>query len=62
MRLEWLEDILAVADAGSLSVAAERRRLTQSAFSRRMQFIEQALGGQLFDLSLIHISEPTRPY
>ena len=49
MRLEWLEDILAVADAGSLSVAAERRRLTQSAFSRRMQFIEQALGVQLFD-------------
>lgn len=49
MRLEWLEDILAVAEAGSLSVAAERRHLTQSAFSRRIQFIEGQLGVQLFD-------------
>ncbi|MGB3147248.1 MAG: LysR family transcriptional regulator, partial [Paracoccaceae bacterium] len=35
MRLEWLEDILAIAETGSFAVAAERRHRTQSAFSRR---------------------------
>ena len=49
MRLEWLEDILAIASTGSFSGAAERRRLTQSAFSRRIQQIEQHIGVELFD-------------
>jgi DNA-binding transcriptional LysR family regulator len=49
MRLEWLEDILAVADTGSFQAAAERRRLTQPAFSRRLRAIEESLGVQLFD-------------
>jgi DNA-binding transcriptional LysR family regulator len=49
MRLEWLEDILAVAETGSFSEAAERRRLTQSAFSRRIAGIEAYLGVALFD-------------
>lgn len=49
MRLEWLEDILAVAETGSFSEAAERRRLTQSAFSRRIAGIEAFLGVELFD-------------
>lgn len=51
MRLEWLEDILAIASTGSFSGAAERRRLTQSAFSRRIQQIEQYVGVELFDRS-----------
>ncbi|MGL4320890.1 MAG: LysR family transcriptional regulator, partial [Paracoccaceae bacterium] len=51
MRLEWLEDILAIASTGSFSGAAERRHLTQSAFSRRMQQIEQHIGVELFDRS-----------
>ena len=51
MRLEWLEDILAIASAGSFSGAAERRHLTQSAFSRRIQQIEQHIGVELFDRS-----------
>jgi LysR family transcriptional regulator, hypochlorite-specific transcription factor HypT len=51
MRLEWLEDILAVADLGSFSEAAKRRRLTQSAFSRRIQNIEDFVGAELFDRS-----------
>lgn len=51
MRLEWLEDILAIASTGSFSGAAERRRLTQSAFSRRVQQIEQYVGVELFDRS-----------
>ncbi|WP_051661405.1 LysR family transcriptional regulator [Bosea sp. 117] len=51
MRLEWLEDILAVAETGSFSEAAERRHLTQSAFSRRVQHIEDYVGVALFDRS-----------
>ncbi|PZX17004.1 DNA-binding transcriptional LysR family regulator [Palleronia aestuarii] len=51
MRLEWLEDILAVAETGSFSEAAERRHLTQSAFSRRIRHIEEYLGIELFDRS-----------
>ncbi|MBO6756315.1 MAG: LysR family transcriptional regulator [Roseibium sp.] len=49
MRLEWLEDILAVADTGSFTEAADRRHLTPSAFSRRIQQIETHLGVELFD-------------
>ncbi|MEO8243362.1 MAG: LysR family transcriptional regulator [bacterium] len=49
MRLEWLEDILAVAETGSFSEAAERRHLTQSAFSRRIKNIEDQIGAALFD-------------
>jgi DNA-binding transcriptional LysR family regulator len=49
MRLDWLEDIVAVAETGSFSEAAERRRLTQSAFSRRIAGIEDYLGVELFD-------------
>ncbi|WP_103173148.1 LysR family transcriptional regulator [Paracoccus sp. SY] len=49
MRLEWIEDILAVADTGSLIRAAERRNLSQSAFSRRIRMIEDQLGTELFD-------------
>lgn len=51
VRLEWLEDILAVAETGSFTEAAERRRLTQSAFSRRVQTIEEHVGAELFDRS-----------
>lgn len=49
MRLEWLEDILAIDETGSLSDAAERRNLTQSAFSRRVKVIEDYVGAPLFD-------------
>ena len=51
MRLEWLEDLLAVAETGSFQEAADRRRLTQSAFSRRIQHIENQIGVELFDRS-----------
>jgi len=51
MRLEWLDDIMAVAETGSLSEAAARRNLTQSAFSRRIQNIEDFVGVELFDRS-----------
>jgi len=49
MRLEWIEDILAVLDNGSLARAAEQRMLTQSAFTRRVRLIESSIGTELFD-------------
>ncbi len=51
MRLEWLEDILAVAEQGSFQAACEKRNISQPAFSRRIRQIEQALGTPLFDRS-----------
>ncbi|MRX37410.1 LysR family transcriptional regulator [Aminobacter sp. MDW-2] len=51
MRGEWLEDILAVFDTGSLNRAAEARLLTQPAFSRRIAAIEDYLGVELLDRS-----------
>ena len=49
MRLEWLDDILAVVRTGSFAHAAHARNLTPSAFSRRIQGIEDHLGVALFD-------------
>ncbi|WP_390910424.1 LysR substrate-binding domain-containing protein [Pseudosulfitobacter sp. SM2401] len=49
MRLEWIDDILAVLDCGSLAQAAEKRMLTQSAFTRRARTIEDSIGTTLFD-------------
>ena len=49
MRLEWIDDILAVLDSGSLTRAAEKRLLTQSAFTRRVRLIEGSIGATLFD-------------
>lgn len=51
LRLEWLEDIIAVAETGSFTEAARRRNLTQSAFSRRIRHIEESVGVELFDRS-----------
>ena len=49
MRPDWLDDILAVLDTGSFARAAEARNLTQSAFTRRIRGIEDAIGAALFD-------------
>ena len=51
MRLEWLEDLLAVIEHGSMQKASEHRFLTQSAFSRRIQLIEDHLRVSLLDRS-----------
>jgi len=51
MRLDWLEDILAVIETGSFVEAAKRRFLSQPAFSRRIRMIEQYVGSELFDRS-----------
>jgi len=49
MRLEWLEDLLAIIDHGGLARAAAVRRLTQPAFSRRIRTIEEHVGAELLD-------------
>jgi len=49
MRMEWIDDILAVLDTGSLARAAEKRLVTQSAFTRRVRLIEESIGAELFD-------------
>lgn len=51
MELKWLEDFLSLARTRSFSRAAEERHVTQSAFSRRIQALEQWLGVLLIDRS-----------
>lgn len=47
MDVEWLEDYLLLLDAGSFSRAAERRDLSQPAFSRRIMALENWVGAPL---------------
>jgi DNA-binding transcriptional LysR family regulator len=49
MNLRHLEHLLAVADTGSFSRAAEQQCLTQSALSRSIQTLENDLGARLID-------------
>jgi LysR family transcriptional regulator, hypochlorite-specific transcription factor HypT len=51
MELKWLEDFLSVAKTRSFSRSAEARHVTQSAFSRRIQALENWLGVALIDRS-----------
>jgi DNA-binding transcriptional LysR family regulator len=44
MELTWLEDFLALAEHRNFSRAAEARHVTQPAFSRRIQALEQWVG------------------
>jgi DNA-binding transcriptional LysR family regulator len=49
MELAWFEDFLALADCLNFSRAAERRNMTQPAFSRRVRALETWVGVPLFD-------------
>lgn len=49
MELAWLEDFVALADCLNFSRAAERRNMTQPAFSRRVRALESWIGAPLFD-------------
>ena len=51
MDTDWLIDFLAVLSEGSFSRAAQRRSVTQSAFSRRIRALEEWVGASLFDRS-----------
>jgi DNA-binding transcriptional LysR family regulator len=49
MELKWLDDYMALIETGSFSAAAERRHVSQPAFSRRIQLLEDWLGVTLID-------------
>jgi LysR family transcriptional regulator, hypochlorite-specific transcription factor HypT len=49
MDLSWLADFVALTESGSFSRAAARRHITQPAFSRRIQALEQWTGAPLFE-------------
>ncbi|RTR07218.1 LysR family transcriptional regulator [Halomonas nitroreducens] len=56
MKIEWIEDFLALIDAGTFSQAAELRHVTQPAFSRRIRQLEDWLGVELIDRSSARLS------
>jgi DNA-binding transcriptional LysR family regulator len=49
MELKWLDDYIALIETGTFSAAAERRHVSQPAFSRRIQMLEEWLGVTLID-------------
>lgn len=49
MELKWLDDYVALIETGSFSAAAARRHVSQPAFSRRIQMLEEWLGVTLID-------------
>lgn len=49
IETKWLLDFLMLAEHRNFSKAAVERNVTQSAFSRRIQALESAVGCQLFD-------------
>lgn len=49
MEIIWLEDFIALSETGHFSRAAERRNITQPAFSRRVRTLEEWVGTPLFD-------------
>ena len=44
LEIRWIEDLLTLEQERSISKAAEKRFVSQSAFTRRIQQLEQALG------------------
>lgn len=57
MRIDWLDDIIALLDTGSVVEAAAVRNISQSAFSRRIQTLELLLDVVLIDRR----SKPNQP-
>ncbi|PKP81666.1 MAG: LysR family transcriptional regulator [Alphaproteobacteria bacterium HGW-Alphaproteobacteria-18] len=49
MNIDWLEDFLALIEAGGFARAAERRAITQPTFSRRIRALEEWVGVTLVD-------------
>lgn len=48
MNLEWLEDFIALTKERNFSRAAQRRNVTQPAFGRRINSLEEWVGTRLF--------------
>lgn len=66
MELDWLEDFLALVEFAHFSRAAEKRNISQPAFSRRIRMLEAWVGAPLFDrdthrISLTVAGEQWRP-
>jgi DNA-binding transcriptional LysR family regulator len=66
MELGWLEDFLALVECANFSRAAERRHMTQPAFSRRIRALETWTGAALFErtshrVALTEAGERFRP-
>lgn len=51
MDLNWIEDMLVLIEEANFSIAANRRNVSQPAFSRRIQSLEQWIGVTLVDRS-----------
>ncbi len=51
MNIEWLDDYLALIEAGGFARAAEQRAITQPTFSRRIRSLEDWVGVTLIDRS-----------
>lgn len=49
MQLKWLEDLLALQEAGSIVRAAQRRHVTHPAFGRRLRALEAWAGTALIE-------------
>lgn len=57
MKLDWIDDLIAIAETASLTEAADRRNVTQPAFTRRLRIIEDHLGADMVDRR----QRPARP-
>ncbi|MBJ9985248.1 LysR family transcriptional regulator [Acinetobacter sp. S40] len=55
LEIRWIEDLLTLEQERSISKAAERRFVSQSAFTRRIQQLEQALGFPILDRDSRHL-------
>lgn len=53
IETKWLEDFLTLEEYRNFSQAAEKRNLSQPAFSRRIGALEDSIGVKLFDRSVV---------
>ncbi|MGJ0629467.1 LysR substrate-binding domain-containing protein [Xenorhabdus bovienii] len=49
IELKWLYDAVMLEELRNFTLAAERRNISQSSFSRRIQALESAVGFEIFD-------------
>lgn len=56
MHISWLESFLALIEHGGFTRAAEAQHLSQPAFSRRIQALEQWFGAELVDRSTFPVA------
>jgi DNA-binding transcriptional LysR family regulator len=52
MRIDWLDDLIALLDSGGVADAARLRNVTQPAFSRRIKVLEDVLGIEIINRSV----------